>query len=250
MNVRKLLSSILFLGVVSSLSAQVTTYRFTNQDVVINTTAEIRTLFSMSNVGKYAGTHSWSFLVANSDGFYGVPSNAIDIWEYPNNGSSSYQSSLRRFSIMTGRDRTTAPNPVIIGGNGSLYVGYTGASTTHYNDLSVNGNVGIGTINSGGYKLAVNGAIKAKEVKVTVAAADWPDFVFENDYELLSLDEVKSHIRENKHLPGVPSAKEIEENGVSLGDMNAKLLQKIEELTLYVIQLQEEVNILKAKKSE
>ena len=95
--------------------------------------------------------------------------------------------------------------------------------------------VGIGTTNTFGYKLAVNGTIGSTEVKVENTSA-WPDFVFENDYDLRTLEEVEQHINEKGHLPEIPSEAEVTENGIKLGEMNAKLLQKIEELTLYLIE--------------
>ena len=70
----------------------------------------------------------------------------------------------------------------------------------------------------------------------------WPDYVFTPEYNLLSLEEVKKYIEEKGHLPNVPSEKEVLENGIELGAMNAKLLEKIEELTLYIIQLEERVD--------
>ena len=96
------------------------------------------------------------------------------------------------------------------------------------------GNVGIGTANPGSYKLAVEGKIGAREVIVTLD--NWSDFVFEKDYRLMPLSEVEQHIKQNKHLPNIPSEKEVLEKGVSLGEMQSKLLQKVEELTLYVIE--------------
>lgn len=98
-----------------------------------------------------------------------------------------------------------------------------------------NGNVGIGT-STPGNKLEVNGTIRTKEV--IVEATSWPDFVFKTDYHLPSLSFVESYIKEYGHLPNVPSQKEVEENGQSLGETQKLLLQKIEELTLYTIQQQ------------
>jgi hypothetical protein len=109
--------------------------------------------------------------------------------------------------------------------------------------LKGSGNVGIGTTNPT-EKLAVNGTIKAKEVKVET---NWSDFVFEDDYKLQSLNEVESFIKENKHLPDIPSKAEVKENGVSLGEMDAKLLQKIEELTLYIINQEKRIKELEMK---
>lgn len=116
-----------------------------------------------------------------------------------------------------------------------------------------NGNIGIGTIDSKGYKLGVKGKIAAEEVKVALYNT-WPDFVFEKEYNLPTLQEVENHIIHKGHLKDIPSAKEVEKNGIQLGEMNAKLLQKIEELTLYMIeqnkkteQLQKEVILLKKK---
>ena len=97
--------------------------------------------------------------------------------------------------------------------------------------INSEGNVGIGTDNPQN-KLDVNGTIRATEVKVE---AGWADFVFDKDYKLPTLQEVENHINEHNHLPDIPSEAEVKENGVSLGEMQAKLLQKIEELTLYVI---------------
>lgn len=98
------------------------------------------------------------------------------------------------------------------------------------------GNVGIGT-NSPDYKLDVEGTIRTRELKVDMEGAD---FVFEDDYELRSLNEVEEFINNNKHLPDIAPAAEMEENGVNQSEMNQKLLQKIEELTLYLIELKKE----------
>ncbi len=101
--------------------------------------------------------------------------------------------------------------------------------------LAYNGNVGIGT-STPDEKLAVNGNIHTKEVRVDLSG--WSDFVFDEDYNLPTLKDVENHINEKGHLKDIPSAKEVAEEGILLGNMNEKLLQKIEELTLYTIQQQ------------
>ncbi|CAL2106806.1 conserved exported hypothetical protein [Tenacibaculum sp. 190524A02b] len=107
--------------------------------------------------------------------------------------------------------------------------------------LGVDGNVGIGTTKiPTGYKLAVDGKIGAREIKVESRA--WPDYVFTKDYNLPTLKEVENHIKEKGHLPNIPSAKEVEVNkGIELGEMNRKLLEKVEELTLYTIQQEKQL---------
>ncbi|MBI1767139.1 MAG: hypothetical protein HYR67_02050, partial [Bacteroidetes bacterium] len=100
------------------------------------------------------------------------------------------------------------------------------------------GKVGIGTSSPGSYTLAVEGKIGAREVNV-IATNPWPDYVFEKNYTLPTLESIKAYIDQNKHLPEVPSATEVEKNGVNLGEMNALLLKKIEELTLYILKQEE-----------
>jgi len=95
-----------------------------------------------------------------------------------------------------------------------------------------------------GYKLDVDGKIRANEIVVNTGGAD---FVFEDNYNLKSLNEVESFIKENKHLPEIPTAKEVQENGVSLGEMQTKLLQKVEELTLYIIEQEKRIKELESR---
>ncbi len=104
----------------------------------------------------------------------------------------------------------------------------------YYND----GNVGIGT-ETPDELLSVNGTIHSKEVKVDLN--NWPDYVFSKAYNLPTLKEIETYIKENGHLQNIPSAKEVEKEGIQLGEMNAKLLEKIEELTLYLIQQEKEL---------
>ncbi len=130
---------------------------------------------------------------------------------------------------------TTLPISFNTDGNSRLYI-------------RPDGNVGIGTP-SPDATLTVKGQIHAQEVKVDLNGAIAPDYVFNKDYQLTSLDSIKNYIDQNKHLPEVPSAKEMEKNGVQLGEMNMLLLKKIEELTLYVIELKREVSELKGNQN-
>lgn len=115
----------------------------------------------------------------------------------------------------------------------------TGASNYYMIVDGTNGNVGIGTgAPPSMYKLAVEGTVGARKVKVQQGA--WADFVFHDDYQLPSLHEVETFVKENKHLPGIPSEAEVKKEGVDVGEMNKLLLQKVEELTLYIIDLKKE----------
>ncbi|MEK6152013.1 hypothetical protein WIW50_02070 [Flavobacteriaceae bacterium 3-367] len=100
--------------------------------------------------------------------------------------------------------------------------------------LKTNGRIGIGT-SAPDSKLTVKGKIHAEEVKVDLSVPG-PDYVFKDDYDLRTLEETQQYIKEHGHLPNIPSAEEMEENGMELGLMNMKLLEKIEELTLYLLQ--------------
>lgn len=104
--------------------------------------------------------------------------------------------------------------------------------------FTASGNVGIGTT-SPTEKLSVNGNMSAK--KIIVTNIGWSDYVFGQDYKLISIGELETYIRSNKHLPDIPTEQQVKEHGVSLGDNQALLLKKIEELTLYVIQQQKEI---------
>ena len=111
--------------------------------------------------------------------------------------------------------------------------------------LADTGNVGIGT-NNPEAKLTVNGSILAKSIRVSINPLYWPDYVFGEDYELMNLQDLETYLDVHKHLPGVPSAGEVEEQGdVDLGEMNAILLEKVEELTRYVIDLQKQIDEMK-----
>lgn len=95
--------------------------------------------------------------------------------------------------------------------------------------------------------MAVNGTIRAKEIKVE---SGWADFVFKKDYQLPTLKDVEKHINENGHLPNIPTEAEVKANGVNLGEMNTLLLQKIEELTLYIIKQEKTIESMKSEIKE
>ena len=111
-------------------------------------------------------------------------------------------------------------------------------------NLFVRGRIGIGTTSLQS-ELTVNGTITAKEVKVTLEG--WPDYVFGDTYRLIPLDELKQYIEIHKSLPGVPTEKEVAANGMNVGKMQSTLLEKIEELTLYMIELKQENENLKKR---
>lgn len=114
-------------------------------------------------------------------------------------------------------------------------LGVTGQSATNNKIGFFSNNVGIGTTTPT-EKLSVNGNIRAK--KLIVTQQNWSDYVFYKGYKLLPLKEVEKYIQQYQHLPDMPSAKEVQVNGISVGDTQALLLKKIEELTLYVISIQ------------
>lgn len=143
---------------------------------------------------------------------------------------------------------TNANNNIFIGANVQTN------NTSPNNELNIgnwiygkNGSIGIGTsnvtcTNCTGYKLFVRDGIKTEKIKVEFANINgWADYVFEKDYKLMPLNEVKKFIETNKHLPEVPTAQEVVNNGLELKEFNALLLKKIEELTLHIIKLNENV---------
>jgi hypothetical protein len=157
---------------------------------------------------------------------------------------------------------TTGSNSVFIGhnagsneaGGDKLYISNSGSVTPLvYGDFSSKF-LAIGEVSvadraaaaSGGYRLLVKGGMMTEKIKVAIAGSgDWADYVFEEGYKMLSLNEVEEYIKVNKHLPNVPSTAEILENGIDVAKTDAKLLEKIEELTLYLIDLSKEVEQLK-----
>lgn len=124
---------------------------------------------------------------------------------------------------------------------------HNNANLTEKVRIEANGNVGVGMINPKN-KLDVKGTIHSQEVKVDML--DWSDFVFKKEYNLPTLKEVEKYIAEKGHLENIPSEKDVIENGINLGEINAKLLQKIEELTLYVIEQNKKIEKLQEENTK
>lgn len=110
-------------------------------------------------------------------------------------------------------------------------------------NLYASGSMGIGTNPNSNFRLAVNGNIRAKEV---IVESGWSDFVFDDDYILPTIQEVESFIKANRHLKDIPTAAQVQQNGVGLAEINTLLLQKIEELTLYIIQIDKRIQQLES----
>lgn len=117
--------------------------------------------------------------------------------------------------------------------------------------INSGGQVEIGKAYAGSghtdFLLAVSGKIICNDLRVIPLAGNWPDYVFSENHTLMSLDEVEKSVKEHRHLPGMPSAREVETNGIDVGEMQRKLLEKMEEMTLYMIELKKENVELRAK---
>lgn len=153
-------------------------------------------------------------------------------------GSNNYGGSIRMINS-SGTPDYLRPEMAFFVQNGGTF-GY--ANWTERLRINTNGNVGIGT-SSPAEKLSVNGNIVARKITVTQNA--WSDYVFDSGYNLRPLSAVETFIEKHKHLPEIPSAADVALNGVDLAGNQALLLKKIEELTLYIIDLKKEVNALK-----
>ena len=163
-------------------------------------------------------------------------------WDWPSRTIEQYSSGAGGTMIRFRNSMTQGTgNP----DGGFDFADHNGKSVMRIKDYKV----AIGTTDfTGNHKLRVEGSIGAREIKVE--ASGWSDFVFEKDYKLRTLDEVEQHINQNGHLPEIPSEAEVKENGINLGEMNAKLLQKIEELTLYMIDMNKRVDQLEQENTE
>lgn len=182
--------------------------------------------------------------VSNATGNVGIGTETPQAKLHIVNGDLLLQNQSSGYPILWLKDVSGANNirvdyNSIIGAGGNLTIRSQNALVL--NDAG--GNVGIGT-NSPNEKLTVNGTIYGKEVKVDLSVPG-PDYVFEESYDLPTLEEIKTYIDAHKHLPDVPSANEMKADGIKLAEMNMILLKKVEELTLYIMQQQQEIEKLK-----
>lgn len=212
--------------------------------------------FSFGNRSKSTGSQSYSFGVeALSSGTFtfaigwyakATANNSVSIGNYSETtGANSFAfgenvktSAINNMTIGRGISTSVklnndSANSLMIGFNSNIPTFFIGASS----GSGTTGNVGIGTTNTNGYKLAVKGNVIAEEIVVKLYAS-WPDYVFGEKYGLKSLSEVERYIQKYNHLPDVPSESEVKDEGINLAEMDAILLQKIEELTLYTIEQQ------------
>ena len=135
--------------------------------------------------------------------------------------------------------------------SGAMWYNYSNNALEFYESGTAmtvqNARVGIGTLPNVNYRLSVNGKVICEELKVQLYG-NWPDYVFADDYPLMDVADLKTYISDNGHLPGVPSAAEVnEQQGIEVGEMNRILLEKVEELTLLLIRQQDEIDQLKAQ---
>ncbi|MBU1115315.1 MAG: fibronectin type III domain-containing protein [Bacteroidetes bacterium] len=209
-------------------------------------------MVSASAVSSSEITVSWNDESTNEDGF--------KIYRSTSSGGSYPQIGTVGANVTSYSNTGLAANTTYYyqvsaynaGGDSPIDVGIYASATTLSNslwasngtDISYNdGNVGIGT-SIPNRKLTVKGKIHASEIKVD-SNVPHPDYVFEDDYELMSLTEIDKYVSKYKHLPEIPSALEVKSNGLSVGEMQSKLLTKIEELTLYIIEQNKRIQKLK-----
>jgi hypothetical protein len=230
-------------------------------------------IISINNSGAFRIYDGTSF--AGGIGSEAWPSagagNNLDFAVYAPNNMNIYGGGQKRISILSSGNvgiGTTSPTrqleivsgagvgPLKVAGpNGSLLIDNVGSGESYYQANSFHqfqgssgtplmtifnsGNIGVGTTAPGTYRLAVNGGIHSQSVNVDLTG--WSDYVFKQGYTLPSLTEVKTYIDQNHHLPDMPSEQEVIKDGLNLGEMNKLLVKKVEELTLYLIEKDKQV---------
>ena len=190
---------------------------------------------------------------------FGSTTNPFFVYHY-NNTILQNSSSVNIFSWYINNNKPSSSQIWMVGSttasggygasNGFSILEGGGSYQTRFFIHDGTGNVGIGTTTiPTNYKLAVAGKIIAEELKVQLQGS-WPDYVFAPDYNLPTLLEVEKQIKEKGHLENIPSACEVQENGIEVGEMNRLLLEKVEELTLYIIDLNKKMETQSIKINE
>jgi len=165
----------------------------------------------------------------NTSGYIGIGTTSpTDLLQVNNGGAMRFQvAATKGIWVNNEVNGGTPTSPA------ELYLNYSSSGNTLINTNG--GNVGIGTLDTKGYRLAVNGSAIATSMTVKLYA-NWPDYVFKPQYKLPSLSTVKAYIDKNQHLPEMPSEREVKSNGINLGEIVKVQTKKIEELTLYLIE--------------
>lgn len=194
-----------------------------NAGVVNNGSNQVTTATSVYGLRSAVSNGSTNGAITNAYGVYASATNSGTV----TNGYGLYVT-----GFATGGTHTNTPYDIYAADAGT------------YNYFA--GNVGVGTL-SPQYPLSVNGTVQAKEVLVNTG---WSDYVFAPGYRLAPLSEAAAYVQAHHHLPEIPSAAEVQEKGISLGEMQAKLLAKIEELTLHMIAADEKISKLEEQNRE
>lgn len=194
-----------------------------------------------------------SSLFINKNGYVGIgtssPNEKLTVKGHVNiGGDGNYRLRTRHIDGKSHVSTDVSDLFLNYGIDKNVYVGsfYSGSPDS---DLFVSGNIGIGTTTPDS-KLTVKGNIHTNEVKVDLLGAIAPDYVFYKDYDLKTLQEVENYISLKGHLPNIPSAKQMEAEGIKLKEMNLKLLEKIEELTLYTINQEKRIETIEKENTE
>ncbi|MEE9363946.1 MAG: hypothetical protein V3U92_15200 [Cellulophaga sp.] len=189
-----------------------------------------RNVFVGAKTGRNNAAGNGNVYIGFRAGFNALASNRL----YIDNSDTEIPLIFGNFeSNQLGINTNTIPAGMVLGVGGNAII---------EGSLFTNGSVAIGTTEEDpGYSLTVKGKIHVQEVKVDLLGAIAPDYVFYKDYQLRTLEEVKSYIEINGHLPSIPSAQEMQKNGINLKEMNLSLLEKIEELTLYLIAQEKQI---------
>ncbi len=221
------------------------------------TTGDYNTMLGYG-AGNRTTTGSNNLFVGKEAGVLNISGNA-NVFIGRNTGLKNTTGSSNMYlGQSAGYSNQTGSNNICIGvdagfyetGSNKLYIANSRSNPLIYGEfdnkiLKINGTMAIGTdnYNGSGYGLYVADGIRTEAVQID-AETNWPDYVFANDYKLSPLSEVEAFIQQNKHLPNVPSAKEVNEKGINVVEMDATLLRKIEELTLHTIQQNKQIKSL------